>query len=210
MSQQSWMDREFASTFFSDWYFWASPIIQHQDTYPGEKHDPSRFHVLLETPTTFSSEELCHEWPGLPDSWVFKIWRSWPNKSYPPGNGCISHLGKRKIIFKSAVVGNMLVSCRVTKRIGKRWEDCGRLTCMTCCSALSCVEGNMFNFLIWWTLYLHGFLVHWFNLHLATKRSHQPSLGGGVLGWQFFPGHSHETDTCRRSSGRLEGDVKGG
>ena len=35
------------------------------------------------------------------------------NKCYPPGNGYISHLGKRKIIFKMLFLGDMLVPWRV-------------------------------------------------------------------------------------------------
>ena len=75
----------------------------------------------------------------------------------------------------------------------------------------------MFNFLIWWTLYLPLGSCQIDSNGTWQQKLHQPLTkprfqdGGGVLGWQFFPGHSHETDTCRRSSGRLEGDVpKGG
>ena len=52
-------------------------------------------------------------------SWDAKLYRetgwffSHPFEKYPPGDGYISHLGKRKIIFKMPFLGDMLVPWRV-------------------------------------------------------------------------------------------------
>ena len=46
---------------------------------------------------------------------------------YPPGNGYISHLGKRKIIFKMPFSGDMLVSWMVNQKSYITYLSCGRL-----------------------------------------------------------------------------------
>ncbi len=69
-------------------------------------------------------KERCSSWTppsSIPQSlmawyygWLLNHeWCMVPWYCYPPGNDHISHLGKRKIIFKSVLVGHMLVPWRV-------------------------------------------------------------------------------------------------
>ena len=159
MSQQSWMDLEFASTLFSVWFFWTSPNIQHQQVLVHLcwwKTHPNWFH--------FANNVFF--WGIMP--WVGRLGRL-TKVSLQETN--ISYLGEfgKSSPQNCRLVGNMLVPCRVTKEC-KRLEDYARLTCMTCCSALSCVVG----LLLWFFNLVDPvptvrFLVNWFKLNLATK-----------------------------------------
>ena len=106
------------------WFILENPIkmddLGGKPTIFGNTHHHHRIHscYILPAPQQAPPPEArwSHHWCSVASWWQLRWWRqrfwpmeNWYQKHYPPGKINKSHLGKRKIIFKSALVGDMLV-----------------------------------------------------------------------------------------------------